>query len=756
MLYIVLAILGICTVLSQSVVAATRLGLHVTQEELTIWQTRAASGPYKTAGDVSTNSPGDWTVIVSNKESFRANPNRDFYGGGAWSVGSCISNSQMDNNANFPGYNNRTFGDSTRDAAFFAMVLPNDSTAADAASKVRTFLLTQAQTAAINFADKNTFCEGVVIGDANPRHDMALWMLKMLFAYDYLKIYGTISASDRAVLDPWFRAAGQYWRSMWFGASPSFNGHFEGAFPTAEAEFDSTVAVGGLYSSLDSSDNQCPMRGGNDAIDLYDGSPTVSDGFQEALNNRAMKQLAFVANVGAMHNDAELIRHVKMYVKTWLTYAVWPNGDDPELRRVYDTLTTDEDHGWAYSGAKLGSMVQIADVLARNGDMDLYNFSTSAGVCQINQSNAGGPKTIRKTLDTYAQYVDHTLARYVPGAPHDVAHQYDSVSQLGGGCGRIMESGSLALANHLYNSIYLKNIYLRQPTGGPINPPAYPSSICSGGAYDWGGPWGEFSGILFMFGQTEGVVDPYTLTGGSGDITSSLTLWWKFNGGSGLTAADSSSGGHLGTLGTSTAAPTWTTGCQLAGCLSFDGTADYVTTPDAADLDIVGDLTIAAWVKVTVATDATTVAQKEAGGSGSVPWLVEIENTGTPHWLWYQHMSGGNFDGYLVFTTHTIPTGTTWQHLAFVRTVATKTVALYVNGTLVQQLTYVNDLPEVNTAAVTVGGRPDNTARSLNGALDDVRIYARALSSEDVTALYQWTEQTLPTLPPPVALRLIR
>src|SRR5262245_22068499 len=40
MMHVVLAILGICTALSQSAVAATRLGLHVTQEELTIWRQR--------------------------------------------------------------------------------------------------------------------------------------------------------------------------------------------------------------------------------------------------------------------------------------------------------------------------------------------------------------------------------------------------------------------------------------------------------------------------------------------------------------------------------------------------------------------------------------------------------------------------------------------------------------------------------------------------------------------------------------------
>lgn len=54
--------------------ANTRLGLHVTADELAIWQDRAVNGPYKTAGDVSTNSPGDWTRIAANAATFSGDP----------------------------------------------------------------------------------------------------------------------------------------------------------------------------------------------------------------------------------------------------------------------------------------------------------------------------------------------------------------------------------------------------------------------------------------------------------------------------------------------------------------------------------------------------------------------------------------------------------------------------------------------------------------------------------------------------------
>jgi len=49
----------------------TRLGLHVTSDELAIWQARATSGPYKSTGDAGhTYTPGDWDRIVTNKTSF--------------------------------------------------------------------------------------------------------------------------------------------------------------------------------------------------------------------------------------------------------------------------------------------------------------------------------------------------------------------------------------------------------------------------------------------------------------------------------------------------------------------------------------------------------------------------------------------------------------------------------------------------------------------------------------------------------------
>src|SRR5690348_7201464 len=96
-----------------------RLGLHVTSDELAIWQNRAVNGPYKTAGDVQTNSPGDWDDITTRKTSFNSNPTADRWAGNQ--TGSCWTPSSTS-----PG---AALQIKMLAAAFYALV-KNDTTSA--------------------------------------------------------------------------------------------------------------------------------------------------------------------------------------------------------------------------------------------------------------------------------------------------------------------------------------------------------------------------------------------------------------------------------------------------------------------------------------------------------------------------------------------------------------------------------------------------------------------------------------------------
>jgi hypothetical protein len=51
-----------------------RVGLLHSAQEVEVWRLRAVKGPYRVAGDVSANSPGDWARIRQNADRFVANP----------------------------------------------------------------------------------------------------------------------------------------------------------------------------------------------------------------------------------------------------------------------------------------------------------------------------------------------------------------------------------------------------------------------------------------------------------------------------------------------------------------------------------------------------------------------------------------------------------------------------------------------------------------------------------------------------------
>src|SRR6266508_529480 len=71
--------------------------------------------------------------------------------------------------------------------------------------------------------------------------------------------------------------------------------------------------------------------------------------------------------------------------------------------------------------------------------------------------------------------------------------------------------------------------------------------------------------------------------------------WWKFDDGSGTTAADSGSGANAGTL---TNTPTWVAGHIGSNALNFaTASTEYVAIGQPAVLNFTGPFSISAWIK---------------------------------------------------------------------------------------------------------------------------------------------------------------
>jgi hypothetical protein len=202
-----------------------------------------------------------------------------------------------------------------------------------------------------------------------------------------------------------------------------------------------------------------------------------------------------------------------------------------------------------------------------------------------------------------------------------------------------------------------------------------------------------------------------------------LIGWWKLDETSGLTAADSSAFGNDGTL-PNMAGNEWTNGI-VDGALEFDGTNDYVSVPNSSSLQLTSALTMAGWIKADSwgsGTDVDIIARK--GEDNPNNYQLSIADG-----LATLYLDDGDGAGYRGDTL--LNTGQ-WYHVA--ATWDGTTVRIYVDGVL------DNDPPDshgvnisTDTRAFYIGGRAG--ADLLDGILDDIRVYNRALSEAQIKNL---------------------
>lgn len=211
--------------------------------------------------------------------------------------------------------------------------------------------------------------------------------------------------------------------------------------------------------------------------------------------------------------------------------------------------------------------------------------------------------------------------------------------------------------------------------------------------------------------------------------TDGLVGYWKFDETSGTTAADVS--GH-NQNGTHTNSPTISstvpsTYFSNARSISFDGTNDYVSIPDSSPLDVT-NITISFWTKLdtTSQTDGAGFVCKGDGGGGEV-WCIDVSGSIMRFYFW----SGGS--AYASASTSVLTTD--WTHVA--ATYDGSTSVIYINGTPEDTDNHGVSL-DTNNHVVSIGARQSGGADydyAIDGLIDDVRIYSRALSSTEVGEL---------------------
>jgi hypothetical protein len=217
-------------------------------------------------------------------------------------------------------------------------------------------------------------------------------------------------------------------------------------------------------------------------------------------------------------------------------------------------------------------------------------------------------------------------------------------------------------------------------------------------------------------------------------INRGLVGHWALNEGSGSLAFDSSRYGNLGTWqGTAGG----TSGYYSAGKVgqwagNFNDSNNYITIPNSNSLEVSGAISLAAWVYPKAFGTYQTIIIKGTylirDYSLYLPTLTSSISLA---------LGGGSNPGSLTISTSWVVDA--WNHL--VVTVNGTQIIIYLNGVAVNT-TASTVVATTSTNPTYIGEDANDSAYYMNGYLNDVRVYNRALSAAEVQILYNVTNNT--------------
>jgi endonuclease/exonuclease/phosphatase family metal-dependent hydrolase len=204
-------------------------------------------------------------------------------------------------------------------------------------------------------------------------------------------------------------------------------------------------------------------------------------------------------------------------------------------------------------------------------------------------------------------------------------------------------------------------------------------------------------------------------------IPTDTAAHWTLDEMTGTIAGDTSGNGNDGTL---TNGPIWTAG-KINGALLFDGIDDNVTVAvPAPSLRPAGTYAISAWVRYT-ATDTSGGDVATMGDS----YALRVQPTGDVKTYFY---NGTTWNA--VISTGVNTKDGAWHHL--VGQYTGSSVQVYVDGVLKNQAAFTGSIVYTLGSSFFLGQHGNGGVHhNFNGTIDQVRVYGRALTAAEISAL---------------------
>jgi hypothetical protein len=204
------------------------------------------------------------------------------------------------------------------------------------------------------------------------------------------------------------------------------------------------------------------------------------------------------------------------------------------------------------------------------------------------------------------------------------------------------------------------------------------------------------------------------------DWDSALVGWWRLEETSGTSFTDDSGSGNTGSC---SVCPTYNSSGVFNGSYDFDSASSrYIQVTYNEDFNFTTAMTISLWFKYRNSQSAGLVSNRAASSSS---YNLYISTTNLI-------FDVANATTHKATSTYPISTNT-WYHAVGVYNGSS--INLYINGTLVRTQAQTGDVQD-QSFNVLIGRYQ---ASYLNGSIDDVMMFRRALSDSEVLALYNAT-----------------
>ena len=225
------------------------------------------------------------------------------------------------------------------------------------------------------------------------------------------------------------------------------------------------------------------------------------------------------------------------------------------------------------------------------------------------------------------------------------------------------------------------------------------------------------------------------------DVSANCVAQWMMNDNAASTTVVDSQGSHNGTAQQNTSS--LATSGKINGALTFDGSTDYIQISDSDDFNIpVGtDFSVSAWINIASLPTGGDMygIVSDGGGYGDKGWtLFLLPDSGSFNrelrWEFIDNDSTNNS-----CDSTTIPVTNTWYHVTGVYDGASSKMYIYINGvkesTTEQAYVAIEPLTDLAIGR-NLGANSASRIEFMNGEIDDVCIFNKALSADEVYGLY--------------------